>query len=137
VKLRNSSLRNLPSLPPFRPGKLTGRVAPKGLPAQETRWTDTLGKGYLRGMHQRAAEFERRYWHLVKEGGKSRFLRREILGAFVQWSLLAAASFLFRDHPLSLESIGFIDLALLPVFLIWGFLNAGWKWKGMGKKYPE
>jgi hypothetical protein len=88
-------------------------------------------------MQQRAAEFERRYWHLVKEGGKGRFIRREVLGAFVQWSLLAAAFFLFRDHPFSIESIGLADLALLPVFLVWGYLKAGWKWKDMEKKYPE
>jgi len=88
-------------------------------------------------MQQRAAEFERRYWHLVKEAGKSRFVRREVLGAFLQWAILAAAFFLFRDHPFSIERIGLADLALLPVFLVWGYLKAGWKWKDMEKKYPE
>lgn len=88
-------------------------------------------------MTARTADFERRYWNLVRERGKGRFIRREILGAFLQWAVLATAFLLFRDRPLSLETIVVVDLALLPVFLLWGYLNAGWKWNDLEKKFPD
>lgn len=88
-------------------------------------------------MAPRAAEFERRYWHLARERGKGRFIRREMLGAFLYWVVLATASLLLRDQPFNLQSILLADAVLLPVFLLWGYLNAGWKWNDLEKKFPD
>lgn len=98
---------------------------------------DTASQGrYVLRMTPRTAEFERRYWHLARERGKNHFVLREMLGAFLEWAVLATASLLLRDSPFPLQTILMADAALLPVFLLWGYLNAGWKWNDFEKKFP-
>jgi hypothetical protein len=41
----------------------------------------------------------------------------------------------FKTNPLSMQNI-VIDLILLPVCLLGGYLEAKWRWKDLGKKYP-
>jgi hypothetical protein len=88
-------------------------------------------------MAPRTAEFERRYWHLARERGRGRFVRREMLGAFLQWTVLATAFLLLRDRPFALQTIVIADAVLLPVFLLWGYLKAGWKWDDLERKFPN
>jgi hypothetical protein len=108
------------------------------LGCEQKNWLDSVGRGrYVRRMAPRTAEFERRYWHLARERGKGRFILREMLGAFLQWAVLATAFLLFRDRPFTLQSIVLVDVVLLPVFLLWGYLNAGWKWNELEKKFPD
>jgi hypothetical protein len=41
----------------------------------------------------------------------------------------------FKTNPLSLQNI-VIDLVLLPVCLLGGYLEAKWRWQDWAKKYP-
>jgi hypothetical protein len=53
------------------------------------------------------------------------------------WLILMPALALFGDrHPFSASNV-FIDLIMLPIFLLSGYLNGVWRWNEMDKKYPE
>ena len=44
--------------------------------------------------------------------------------------------FAFKTNPLSAQSF-VIDLILLPVFLLGGYLEGKWRWQDFEKKYSE
>lgn len=72
---------------------------------------------------------EREYYIHLKKGGKARLLKQELLGNLVFWFLLTA--FLgFTESP-HLHSLShyflFPGSVMLPIFLLYGYLNAGWR----------
>jgi hypothetical protein len=86
-------------------------------------------------MSQRLLELERLSWELTKTRGKRDFVRREMVGSLILWLGLVLAFLLF-DRPFSRATL-FAWLAVLPIILLDGYLNAGWKWKDMEKKFPD
>jgi hypothetical protein len=90
-------------------------------------------------MFDSQGEYEREVWFRAKARGKSRFiLKRGILPTFVIGLVVLAVVERFGDRrsPFSLDS-AVIDLIMLPVFLIGGYLEGKWKWKDLQKKYRE
>lgn len=83
----------------------------------------------------------REAWLQAKALGKRRFISREMLWSLPLWFAIAfgvPAIDAYRNHShISLQSIAFIGLIILPVYLLGAYLTAGWKWKDLEKKYPE
>jgi hypothetical protein len=86
-------------------------------------------------MSQHLLEIERQSWEWTKARGKARFVRREMLGSLFLWSCLVIAFALFHRSFSRAELVAWC--ALLPIFLVHGYLSAGWKWKDLEKKFPE
>lgn len=88
-------------------------------------------------MSRRYAEAEKQYWFQAKAAGRNRFIRREVLENLLFWliSITALDLFVFRNRPFSTQSV-LIDLIMLPVFLLEGFLRGKWRWRDLDKKYP-
>jgi hypothetical protein len=59
-----------------------------------------------------------------------------MLGSLLLWFVMTAAQ-VFVDRNRSLQPVLFSSLIMFPIFLLYGYLNAGWKWKDLQKKYPE
>jgi hypothetical protein len=80
---------------------------------------------------------ERQSWLQSKAAGKSRFIWRQVLSSLIFWLILMPALDLlaFKSTPFSLSMI-LIDLAMLLVFLLEGYLRGGWKWDDLEKKFP-
>ena len=59
-----------------------------------------------------------------------------MLYSLVFWLILMPVLDLlaFKTNPLSIQNI-VIDLILLPVCLLGGYLEAKWRWKDLEKKY--
>ena len=75
---------------------------------------------------------------MTKAAGRNRFIWRQMLYSLVFWLILMPVLDLlaFKTNPLSMQNI-VIDLILLPVSLLGGYLEAKWRWKDLEKKYPE
>ena len=74
---------------------------------------------------------------VTKAAGRNRFIWRQMLYSLVVWLILMPVLDLvaFKTNPLSMQNI-VIDLILLPVCLLAGYLEAKWRWKDLEKKYP-
>ncbi|SRR5579872_398635 len=72
----------------------------------------------------------------TKEMGRSRFIRRQILFCLLFWlPLMPVLDWLTDRGPYSsLRSDIFIDLAVLPIFLLGGYLEGRWKWTDLEKE---
>jgi hypothetical protein len=105
---------------------------------QKSDWTDATLRRYLFGMFRRCTDWVKQYWLTAKAGGRSRFIWRDkVLGSFFVWLTVMAALAVFVDrNPLSASNIC-IDLAILPLCLLSGYLSSVWRWKELDKKYPE
>jgi hypothetical protein len=89
-------------------------------------------------MFKRHTDWENQYWHQIKAAGRRRFIwRDEVLGSFFFWLILMPSLALFgHRQPFSATNV-FIDLIILPIFLLGGYLSGVWRWKELDKKYPE
>jgi hypothetical protein len=89
-------------------------------------------------MFKDRAAAERQYWLQVKAREKNFLVRQEMLGSLLLWLVITAVDALTsHPHSFSLRSILFPSLIMLPIFLLYGYLNAGWRWKDSKKKHPE
>jgi hypothetical protein len=59
-----------------------------------------------------------------------------MLGSLLLWFVMSAAQ-VFVDRNRSLRPALFACLIMLPIFVFYGYLNAGWKWRDLQKKYPD
>jgi len=85
-------------------------------------------------------EWEKQYWFRVKPAGRKRFIWRDhVIASFLVWLTMALGLDLFRDNApsFSASKLVFIDLFSLPIFLLGGYLNGGWRWKQLIKKYSQ
>jgi hypothetical protein len=87
-------------------------------------------------------ELKREYWLQSKARGKNRFIWREgVLPTLVTGFMGALVVEVFGDHShsfsVSVRSIAFLALVLLPICLLGGYLTGRWRWKDFEKKYPE
>jgi hypothetical protein len=77
-------------------------------------------------------------WLDTKARGKNRFIRLSMLRSFMFWGIvISGLGFLDRSRMSSLRSELYLDLILLPIFLLEGYLAGGWQWKDLEKKFPE
>ena len=92
---------------------------------------------YFSSMSRRYAELERQSWLMTKAAGRNRFIWRQMLYSLVFWLILMPLLDLlaFITNPLSVQNV-VIDLILLPVCLLGGYLEANWRWQDLEKKYP-
>jgi Tfp pilus assembly protein PilN len=83
-------------------------------------------------------EAQRKHWGEAKAQGKTRFIWRETMGSLLIWLIVSPVVQVFGNHG-QLFSLQFvvICLATLPIFTLGGYLTGNWKWKELGKKYPE
>jgi hypothetical protein len=80
----------------------------------------------------------REYWRRTKQQGKARFIRRQMLASLLFCMILLPASDLFESRPhATVQTTVLIDLIMLPIFLLGGYLEGRWKWTDLEKKYPE
>jgi len=88
-------------------------------------------------MSQRFVELERQSWLATKAAGKTRFTLRQMLYQVVFGLILMFLFdwFSFKTSLFSLQNI-VIDLVLLPLFPLCGYLKAKWEWSDLEKKYP-
>jgi hypothetical protein len=86
----------------------------------------------------KANQIEQEHWQATKAAGKGRFVRRGVLGSFVNGLvILLALALLDRSPSHSLKADVLISLIMLPIFLLGGYLTAHWQWQDLQKKYPE
>jgi len=79
---------------------------------------------------------EKEYWLHIKSRGKGFLVHREMLGCLLLWFVMSAAQ-VFVDRNRSLRPALFACLIMLPIFVLYGYLNAGWKWRDLQNKYPD
>jgi len=74
---------------------------------------------------------------MTKAAGRNRFIWRQMLFSLAFWLILMPLLDLlaFRTNPLSVQNV-VIDLVLLPVCLLGGYLEGKWRWQDLEKKYP-
>jgi hypothetical protein len=74
---------------------------------------------------------------MSKAAGRSRFIWRQMLDSLAFWLILMPLLDLlaFKTDPLSVQNV-VIDLILLPVCLLGGYLKGKWRWQDLEKKYP-
>lgn len=100
--------------------------------------------------HQNEAKINRlmrESWLQTKARGEGRFIRGEMLASLLIGLgvvFVVPALEAFRNHsPFSMRSIlsgrgtVFIDLIVLAICLLGGYLTGRWKWTDFEKKYPE
>lgn len=81
---------------------------------------------------------ERKYWADAKARGRPRFILREATGSTLIWLIvLPAVQVLGHHENVFSRQFVMIWLIMLPIFLLGGYLTAGWRWKDFEKKYPE
>jgi hypothetical protein len=70
--------------------------------------------------------------------GRDRFIWRQMFYVLVFGLILIPILDLlaFKTNPLSTQNV-VIDLILLPVFLLGGYLEGKWRWQDFEKKYSE
>lgn len=68
--------------------------------------------------------------------GKNHLIAREIQRSLWVWLALAVLR-AFTEKTHALRPILLPSLIMLPIFLLFGYLSGGWKWKDFQKKYPE
>jgi hypothetical protein len=93
-------------------------------------------------------KLKREYWLRCKVRGRTRFIWYEgvlpsLLTCCVVVFVVPAYEAFANHSPFSLRSMTsghwtvFIDLILLAVCLLGGFLTGRWRWTDFEKKYPE
>jgi hypothetical protein len=78
----------------------------------------------------------RAQWRRTKELGRARFLWRQLLFCLLFWLTLMLTFHWLIDrgsHP-SLRSEIVIDLIVLPIVLLGGYVEGSWKWADLEKK---
>jgi hypothetical protein len=85
---------------------------------------------------------EREYWLQSKLLGRNRFILREgVLPSLLTWLvvmfLVPAWEAFANRSPFSVRWTIFIDLILLALCLLGGYLTGRWRWTDFEKKYPE
>jgi cell division protein FtsW (lipid II flippase) len=85
-----------------------------------------------------SSQIERKQWQEAKAAGRDRFIWRQMLYVLVFGLILIPTLDLlaFKTNPLSTQNV-VIDLILLPVFLLGGYLEGKWRWQDFEKKYSE
>jgi hypothetical protein len=77
----------------------------------------------------------REYWRRTKQQGKARFIRRQMLASLLFWTILFPALYLFEGSSHStVQTTVLIDLIMLPICLLGGYLEARWRWTDLEKK---
>lgn len=85
----------------------------------------------------KTSQIEQKYWLETKVAGKSRFVRRGLLGSLVNGIIiLLGLAFLSRSSSHSVKTDVLTSLIVLPIFLLGGYLTANWQWQDLEKKYP-
>jgi hypothetical protein len=80
----------------------------------------------------------REYWLRSKEQGRPRFILRQMLASVLFWLILMVGLDLLGDRPhTTVQSMVVINLIMLPIFLLGGYLEGRWKWTDLQKKYPD
>jgi hypothetical protein len=81
----------------------------------------------------------RSYWLQTKQRGRTRFVWREVRASLLFWLILMPALDALVDHPpfRSFRLMVLIDLMMIPIFVIGGYLERRWKWNNLEKKYPD
>jgi hypothetical protein len=82
------------------------------------------------------SHIERKQWLEAKAAGKTRFVRRGMVGSLVLGVIVLLGLALFDSSHSFRESI-VPSLVMLPIFLLGGYLTAVWQWQDLEKKYPE
>ncbi len=84
------------------------------------------------------SQIERKQWQQARAAGRDRFILRQVLYVLVFGLILMPTldSFAFKTNPLSAQSLA-IDLVLLPVFVLGGYLEGKWGWQDFEKRYSE
>jgi len=84
------------------------------------------------------SEIQRKYWLDAKARGRTRFISREAIGSILIWLIVLPAVEVFGNHG-HLFSLQFVVvwLIMLPIVLLGGYLAGSWKWKDLGKRFPE
>jgi hypothetical protein len=85
-----------------------------------------------------SSQIERKQWLEAKAAGRNRFIWRQMLYVLVFGLILMPILDLlaFKTNPLSAQNV-VINLILLPVFLLGGYLEGKWRWQDFEKKYSE
>lgn len=82
---------------------------------------------------------EREYLRELKVKGKSHLLKQELLSNLVLWFVIMVGTG-WVDSP-HLKTLAhyflFPGSVMLPIFLLYGYLNAGWRWKDLSRKFPD
>jgi len=80
----------------------------------------------------------REHWLRTKQLGKARFVRGQVLYSFVFWLILTTALDVLGGHrPYASRSSTIVNLIVLLIFLLGGYLEGRWKWTDFERKYPE
>jgi hypothetical protein len=104
---------------------------------KRTVWT-YLAVMFKRFSRADIVELQRQQWQQAKAGGKSRFIFSQgIVPTLLIWLIVLPTIdfFVDRNFPFSWRSIG-LNLMILPIFLLGGYLEGRWKWKDLQKKFP-
>lgn len=119
---------------------------------EQSDWTKRSSGDIFSGMFNRhteaeIAELERKSWLQSKARGKGRFIWGKMLASLPVWLIVvfvvpAIEAFANRS-PFSVRSMlsghwtVFINLILLAIFLLGGYLTGLWRWTDCVKKYHE
>lgn len=79
---------------------------------------------------------ERSHWLQIKARGKHSFKKREMFQTVVLGVVILVVVGLLAKPRLTASEILVTSLIMLPIFLLGGYLSAGWKWNDLEKKYP-
>ena len=84
----------------------------------------------------RIEELKSQAWVRDKQAGRRRFIFREILRSLLLWLGIGIVLPLAdRSHSWRYDfSVG---LAIIPVFVLGGFLTGKWRWKELIEKYGD
>jgi hypothetical protein len=97
---------------------------------------------YFSGVFKRLTPSERNtlmreQWLRTKELGRGRFVRGQVLYSFVFWLILMPVlDVLGGQRPYSSWSNAIVDLIVLLICLLGGYLEGRWKWTDFERKYP-
>ena len=79
----------------------------------------------------------RAYWLQTKEQGRTRFIRREVLGSVLFWLVLMPVLDLFGTQSSPWRFTALVNFIILPIFVLGGYLEGRWRWADLEKKYPD
>lgn len=81
----------------------------------------------------------RAYWLQTRQLGRARFIRGKVFYSFVFWLIVMLGPDLVLNRPQhsSVSLTILVNVVMLPICLLGGYLEGRWKWTDLEKKYPE
>jgi hypothetical protein len=93
---------------------------------------------YHSAMLKDYSELERKAWIQTKARGKNRFVWGQVLqNVLIVAAVIGGIEFLNRTHQVFSLTTLLIDIGVLSISVLGGFLTGNWKWKDFEKKYPH